>query len=155
MLKWIIELLKRIFMNNETTDRTTEDTNVDEKKVVSRLDTTVPLYNTVGSYKYYYIERQVPYQKAGTNDYARDTFYQFHFSAFIMYIRPINFMEVDTTSGNIKTIGNSAMFSSAYYGVDTIQMWYFIYTTQATFALPIQAFDVIYSSSLSNNTIWT
>lgn len=155
MIKWIIEILKRIFMQPQTTDRTTEDTNVREKKVVTRTDTVVPLYSTVGSYKYYYVELQIPYQKAGVNDYARDTFYQFHFSAFVMHIRPINYMEVDTSTGNIKTMGNSAMFSSVYYGTDTIQVWYYIYTTQAVYALPIEAFDVLYSTSLSNNTIWT
>lgn len=142
-------------MQPETTDRLTGDTNVSEKKIVSRIQTEVPLFSTVGSYKYYYVERQVPYQKADTNDYARDTFYQFNFSAFVNYVRPINFMEVDTSTGNIKTIGSSAMFSSVYYGTNTIQVSYFIYTTVAPFFFANQAFDVIYSTSLSANTIWT
>lgn len=142
-------------MQPETTDRLTEDTNVAQKKIVSRIQTEVPLFSTVGSYKYYYTELQIPYQSAGTNDYARDTFYQFNFSAFVNYVRPINFVEVDTSTNAVKTVGNSAMFSSPYYGRDTIQVWYFIYTTQAVFNFANQAFDLIYSSSISNNTIWT
>lgn len=155
MLKWIIELLKRIFMNPETTDRTTEDTNVNEKKVVSRVQEEVPFFSSGSGYYSYFATLQVPYQKAGTNDYCYDGFYQFHFSADVMYVRPCNYMEVDTSTGKLKTASITDVYQNIYLGLDVINSDISVYTSQQPFALPTQGFIVYYSTSISNNTIWS
>lgn len=113
MLKWIIELLKRIFMNPETTDKTTEDTNVQQKKVLVRGSINLGNPTITGSYYDLYNTSVITYQKAGNNNYTVDCYLNATIndaSSYVIY--PANHCLVYVTTGAIHTASKVIVTSS-------------------------------------------
>ena len=86
---------------NETTNRTTEDTNILNKKILSRDEIDMGTPSSSGGYYTYSVTRDIDYQKAGTNNYCLDGFLDYHFTAFVFYVRPINHMQINPTTGKV------------------------------------------------------
>lgn len=153
MLKWIIELLKRIFMNNETTDRTTEDTNVDEKKIVSR--STTSLTKTTGAYFSSYDNTEYIYvQKADDNTYTLDGYFGKSYEVGdVVILRPFNYIAVSIDTGKILSEGLATMNSFFNVTRDIVSVTYRYQSTDGALT-DFNAYRLLYSTKITEDIIW-
>lgn len=153
MLKWIIELLKRIFMQPESTDRTTEDTNVDEKKILSRavIDTT----KTTGAYwKEYNGQENITYLQTGTNNYCIEGCFgrKLTGSAQIILI-PLNTIGLDPSTGKVVEEGLATENSFVNPEGNFVNIAY-RYMTTSSVVEDINAYRIAYATAVTQSSIW-
>lgn len=155
MLKWIIEILKRIFMNPETTDRTTENTNVDEKKVLSkdRIATT----ETSGAYWLSFDATEtVKYQNTDANTYCIDGYYsQTNIAGDpTLEVYPLNTMILRLDTYNLFEQGLATMSSAVDPNGNHL---YFTYRWQyqaAANTFRVYVNRVLYATKVTEAQIW-
>lgn len=90
-------------MQPETTDRITEDTNVDEKKVVVRDNMALTVTATSGGYYSVYGSSRQKYILTGNNSYNFDLFVNYTYVDANSYtIQPGNSMILDISTGAVQ-----------------------------------------------------
>lgn len=151
MIKWIIELLKRIFMQPETTDRLTEDTNVNEKKILNRktLDTTV---DTGDAYWTFYENfEDITYAKAGNNTYLLEGYYGKSYGGDAVILRPLNQIVVSIDTGKMLQEGYSAVQDSGA-GFVTLNMFLSIASPGVEYT-GTKIYRIIYTTKITEDTL--
>ena len=85
----------------QTTDRTTENTNVDEKKIITRA--IISTTKTSGVYwQEYDGQEYITYQKAGTNNYCLDGYFARKLTGSTQIIlTPLNNIALDPSNGKV------------------------------------------------------
>lgn len=90
-------------MQPESTDRTTEDTNVDEKKVIVRDNMALTVTATSGGYYSVYGTDRQNYILTGNNSYNFDLFVNYSYTDASSYIiQPGSSMILDIFTGNVQ-----------------------------------------------------
>lgn len=153
MLKWIIELLKRIFMQPETTDKTTENTNVDEKKILSRA--TIATTETLGAYwKNYNATESVTYLKTGTNNYCIEGYFGSLYASYaVIDLTPLNHIEVNTATGTMG-VECLATESSIVNPAGNFVYITYAYKTVGVAFTNMKAYRIIYATAVTQSSIW-
>lgn len=141
-------------MNPETTDRVTEDTNILNKKIASRDEIDMGTPTSSGGYYTYSVTVDIPYQKAGTNNYCLDGFLDYHFTAFVFYVRPINHMQINPTTGKVQDEMIATITSHASPAGTSIEVTYRLITTVLPFAINYTTYPILYSTSVTEGSIW-
>ena len=141
-------------MNPQTTNRTTEDTNILNKKILSRDGIDMGTPSSSGGYYTYSVTVDIPYQKAGTNNYCLDGFLDYRFTAFVFYVRPINHMQINPTTGKIIDEMIATMNSYVNPQGNFLEVTYRLFTTSQPYAINYTTYPIIYSTSVTEGSIW-
>lgn len=153
MLKWIIELLKRIFMQPESTDRTTEDTNVDEKKILSKA--TIDTTKTAGAYFYSHDgQENITYLKTGNNNYCIEGYFGKSYTVGdVVILRPLNHINVSIDTGKILEEGVATENSFVNPEGNFVNIAYRYMTTDSGLT-DIKAYRIAYATAVTKSSIW-
>lgn len=138
----------------ETTNRTTEDTNVAQKKIVSRIEDDMGTPTTVSGFNTYNVTHELGYQKSGTNNYAFDTFLDYHVTAFDFWVRPTNYCQLNPGTGKMTVEYIATMSSYVNPNGNFVQINYILGTGETPFAINFKSYGLIYSTSITEDSIW-
>lgn len=141
-------------MNNETTNRKFEDTNVAQKKIIARTEDDMGTPVTVSGFNTYNVVRDIDYQQTGTNNYAFDAFLDYHVTAFNFYVRPANYCQLNPTTGKMTVEYIATMSSFADPSGNYVQLTYTLGTGEVPFAINFKSFGILYSTSITEEAIW-
>lgn len=140
-------------MNPETTDKTTENTNVDEKKLLSR--NTIATTETIGAYwKSYDAQEYIPYLKTGSNNYCIEGYYAVDFTDYAQLdLVPLNSMTVHAVDGVMaeECLATENSFINPENNI--INIAYRIRRTDAS-PTTLDAFRLAYSTAVTQSSIW-
>lgn len=140
-------------MNPETTDRTTEDTNVSEKKILSRA--TIDTTETLGAYwKSYEGQEYITYLKTGNNNYCIEGYFGNLFGSYATIdLVPLNHIEVNSATGKmgIECLATENSFVNPEGNFVNIA---YRYMTVGTALANLKAYRVAYSTAVTQSSIW-
>lgn len=147
-MRWLINFIKRIM---ETTNRVFENTNTSEKKITDRGMTDLGTGTTSGAYEQYTATRQLNWRTIGSKPLI-DCWLNYNFaSSPTKYVFPGNTAIIDPTGG---------VYSAGYYYLNSFvdPSGNFVeinslFSTQDPFSIDWKMFDVVYSTTISEEEI--
>ena len=140
-------------MNPETTDRITEDTNVSEKKILSRA--TIDLTRTTGAYFYDHSGSEyITYLKTGNNNYCIEGYFGKSYTmGDVVILRPLNYMAVSIDTGKMLAEGLATENSFINPEGNFVNIAYRYLTTDSGLT-DMKAYRVAYSTAVTQSSIW-
>ena len=154
MIDFIIGILKRIFMNPETTNKVTEDTNINQKKIIARTETDLGIPTIVSGFNTYVATQDIDYQKSGTNNYTYDTFLDFHYTIDTFQVRPTNYCQLNTSTGKMTVEYSVTMQSFVNPNGNFVQLIYSLGTGEVPTSVNFKSFGLLYSTSVTEDLLW-
>lgn len=142
-------------MNNETTDRTTEDTNIKQQKIIRRDEADPNTPTTEGIYSLYDFDFPIPFVEADAHNYCFSGYFTYNYGVDTFYVRPINHMQINPTTGVILTEAQGFTFSySAIPNVNSISASQTLLTTEVPISIDFKSYLVLYSTGVTEDSIW-
>lgn len=138
---------------SETTDRTTEDTNVSEKKILSRA--TISTTETIGAYwKTYDGQENVTYLKTGTNNYCVEGYCAVDYTDYAQLdLVPLNSMTVHAVDAVMAEECLATETSIVNPAGNFVNIAYQIKRTDAS-PTTLDVFRLMYSTAVTQSSVW-
>lgn len=135
-------------MQPETTDRLTEDTNVNNKRILNRKTNSTSLDAGDAYWDFYESSEDLNYAKAENNTYCLEGYFGNLYGSYAtITLLPLNHMEIDTSTGKMALEGYATtqdtgsgfvtldIFLSAAKSVvdfENLKIYRILYTTKIT-----------------------
>jgi hypothetical protein len=154
VIDFIIGILKRIFMNPETTNKVTEDTNVKDKAILSKAQLST--VESTGAYWLSYSSTEsIKYQKADNNTYMVEGYFSQSFNGVpYLEVYPLNTMILRLDTYNMFSEGIATQQSFVDPSGNYLEIFFRWNYLGAAGVYQFFANRILYATRVTDEVIW-